>query len=277
MNGLLDGYSLEAVARGIPALAAAAPRIAPGTVVSIPYLPTDDDDARVAAARAVRLLGFEPMPHIAARHIHSRGELEALVARAAGEAGVERFFVIAGDLAHPKGPFADSLSLIETGAFERSGARVVGIGGHPETHSIMSMDDRWSVLERKCAAIEERGMQPQIITQFAFDAGVVMAWLATLRERGITHEVRVGVPGPAGIATLARYAALCGVGTSVSMFAKYGISVGKLLGTAGPEHFVDHIASGLTDAHGAVKLHFFPFGGIEKTVGWIERHASLYP
>jgi methylenetetrahydrofolate reductase (NADPH) len=272
MNGLIDGYSLEVGTKSMAALTAAAPRIPPASTIFIPYLPGESDEARLAAARTVRELGFEPMPHIAARHLHSLAELEALVERAVAEAGVERFFLIAGDLSVPKGPFAESLAVIETGVFERSGVKVVGVGGHPEAHSVMSMADRWDVLERKCQRIGDRGMTPLIVTQFAFDAGIVLAWLKELRGRGIGHEVRVGVPGPAGIAVLARYAAMCGVGAAASMLAKYGISIGKLLGTAGPEHFVEQLATGLTEEGGTVHLHFFPFGGVEKTVAWIDQH-----
>jgi len=56
----------------------------------------------------------------------------------------------------------------------------------------MSMTDRWEALERKCRSIERRGMTPLIVTQFAFDADSVLAWLKALRERGIEHPVRVG-------------------------------------------------------------------------------------
>ncbi|KJV30078.1 5,10-methylenetetrahydrofolate reductase [Luteibacter yeojuensis] len=272
-NDLTAGYSLEVGTKSMAALTEAAPWIPRGTVIAIPYLPGEDDTARLSAARDVRRLGFEPMLHIAARHLHSRAELEAFIEHAAREAGVERFFVIAGDVAQPKGPFADSLSLIDTGLFERWGAKVVGVGGHPETHSIMSMDDRWDVLQRKCAHIAERGMTPLIITQFAFDASAVVAWLEALRGRGLQYEVRIGVPGPAGIATLARYAALCGVGASVSMLAKHGTAMGKLLGVKGPDHFVDQLGEGIRDAHEAVTLHFFPFGGVGKTVTWIDHYA----
>ncbi|WP_445012356.1 hypothetical protein, partial [Enterobacter hormaechei] len=93
---------------------------------------------------------------------------------------------------------------------------------------------------------------PLIITQFAFDADIVLAWLDDLRSRDIRVPVLVGVPGPASITRLARYAAMCGVGASASMLARYGISIGRLLGSAGPEVFVDRLAGGLTDAHGLV-------------------------
>jgi methylenetetrahydrofolate reductase (NADPH) len=273
-NDITDAYSLEVSARDIPALTAAAPRILPGSTISIPYLPSQDDDARLAAARAVRELGLEPMPHLSARRIASLAELDSFVERAVAEAGVERCFVIAGDPSTPMGPFSDSSSLIETGVFERSGIRVVGIGAHPEGHPVMSATDRWEVLERKCQSIGGRGMTPLIVTQFGFDADIVLTWLQTLRERGIEHPVRVGVPGPAGIAVLARYAALCGVNACASMWSKYGISLGKLFGTAGPDAFVDRLAAGLTPAHGKVSLHFFPFGGIAQSVRWVEQYRS---
>ena len=273
-SNITHAYSLEAGAKDIAALSAAAPRILPATSIAIPYLPREDNDARLAAARAVRKLGFEPMLHLSARRIASLAEFESFVQRAAAEAGVERCFVIAGDPSTAMGPFSDSASLIDTGVFERMGMKVIGVGGHPEGHPLMSVAEQWDVLERKCHSIEERGMAPLIVTQFAFDAQVVLTWLTALRERGIDHPVRVGVPGPASIAVLARYAALCGVSACASMWSKYGVSIGKLFGTAGPDLFVDRLASGLTQAHGKVSLHFFPFGGIAQSVQWIEQYRS---
>ncbi|MEA5126245.1 methylenetetrahydrofolate reductase [Xanthomonas floridensis] len=271
---ITEAYSLEVSAKHIAGLATAAPRIMRGSTIAIPYLPNQDDDARLAAARMVRALGFQPMPHLSARRIASRAELHTFVSRAAQEAGVERCLVIAGDPPAPVGPFADSLSLIDTGIFERSGIQTIAVAGHPEGHPSMPAIDRWEVLDRKCRSIAERGMTPLIVTQFAFDADIVLTWLQALRTRGVAHPVRVGVPGPAGVAVLARYAASCGVGACASMLSKYGISLGKLFGTAGPDRFVDRLANGLTEAHGDVSLHFYPFGGIAQTVAWVERYRS---
>ena len=273
-SNITHAYSLEVSAKDIAALCVAAPRILPATTIFVPYLPREDNEARLGTAQAVRELGFEPMLHFSARRIASLAEFESFVQRAAAEAGVERCFVIAGDPSTPVGPFSDSASLIETGVFERAGMKVIGVGGHPEGHPVMSAADRWDVLERKCHSIVERGMTPLIVTQFAFDADIVLTWLKALRERGIDHPVRVGVPGPASIAVLARYAALCGVSACASIWSKYGISIGKLFGTAGPDHFVDRLAAGLTEAHGKVSLHFFPFGGIAQSVKWIEQYRS---
>nr|WP_313215623.1 methylenetetrahydrofolate reductase [Stenotrophomonas geniculata] len=271
-DAFINAFSLEVSAKAMPALRAEAARIPRGTIISIPWLASEDDDARLAAACAVRELGFEPMPHLSARRIGSRAVLGRFLERAASEAGVEQCLVIAGDLATPAGPFADSISIIEAGLLERCGIKVVGIGGHPEGHPVMSSDDRWQALECKCQAIEARDMSPLIITQFVFDADIVLAWLAVLRARGINVPVLVGVPGPASIPRLMRYAAMCGVGASVSMLARYGISIGRLLGTAGPEVFVDRLVSGLSDAHGLVSPHLFPFGGIAPSLDWMEQY-----
>lgn len=271
-DAFINAFSLEVSAKAMPALRAEAARIPRGTIISIPWLASEDDDARLAAARTVRALGFEPMPHLSARRIGSRAALERFLERAGGEAGVARCLLIAGDLATPIGPFADSASIIETGLLERHGIKVVAIGGHPEGHPVMSGDERWQALQRKCQGIEARGMAPLIVTQFAFDADIVLAWLDALRTRGITVPVLVGVPGPASIPRLLRYAAMCGVGASASMLARYGVSIGRLLGTAGPEVFVDRLVQGLTDAHGQVSPHLFPFGGIAPSLEWVEQY-----
>lgn len=161
----------------MPALTAAAPQIMRGSSMFIPYLPSQNDDARLAAAQRVRALGFAPMPHLSARRIASRYALQAFVRRAVDEAGVERCLVIAGDAPSAVGPFSDSVSLIETGVFERSGIKAIGVAGHPEGHPSMPASAQWDVLERKCRSIAERGMAPLIVTQFAFDADTVLTWL----------------------------------------------------------------------------------------------------
>ncbi len=271
-SGVTDGYSLEVTAKDIENLSTIAPEIWAGAPIAVPFLPNEPHEARVAAAKAVRALGFEPMPHFSARRIASQEEFEAYLEQVVREADVKRCFVVAGDPSTPAGPFADSSSLIATGAFERAGINVIGIGGHPEGHPVMSKEETWQVLAAKCAEIEGRGMAPLIVTQFAFDAQVMLDWLKELRSRGMDYPVRIGVPGPAGIKTLARFAAMCGVGASTSVLKKYGISIGKLIGTAGPDRFVDDLAKGLGPEHGAVRLHFYPFGGISKTVEWIAHY-----
>ena len=274
--GITDGFSLEMTAKDEASLRDAAPLIPAETPVAITYLPGEEVAARVAATVAVRELGFEPMPHFSARRITSEDDFEGYLKAVVEQAGVRRCFIVAGDPPEPQGPDFDTMALIETGAFERAGITAIGIGGHPEGHPNMSVDQCWQVLETKVRAIEARGMAPLVVTQFGFDPDAFLAWLKELRARGIDCPVRIGVPGPAGIKRLLAFAARCGVGASASVMKKYGVSIGNLLGTAGPDRLVDAFAAGLGDEHGRVRLHFYPFGGMVKTVEWIRDYNAKH-
>jgi methylenetetrahydrofolate reductase (NADPH) len=269
---ITEGFSLEMTAKDIASLREAAPLIPPETPVAVTFLPGEDAYARIDATIAVRELGFEPMPHFSARRITSAIEFEHYLYAVVARAGVRRCFVVAGDPAEPQGPFPDSMALIGSGVFEGAGVKAIGIGGHPEGHPIMSENECWAVIDQKVAAIEARGMASLIVTQFAFDAEPVLHWLEALRARGIDCPVRIGVPGPAGIKRLLKFASHCGVGATASVMKKYGVSITNLLGSAGPDKLVSNFAAGLGPQHGKVRLHFYPFGGMKPTAEWVARY-----
>lgn len=273
-DGITDGYSLEMTAKDHASLHEAAPLIPAETPVSVTFLPGEAQEARVSAARAVRQLGFEPMPHFSARRILSEDDFEGYLKAVVDEAGVSRCFIVAGDPPEPQGPYFDTSALISTGAFERAGIKAIGVGGHPEGHPNMTTEQCWRVLDEKITDIEARGMASLMVTQFSFDPDAVLAWLKELRERGIDAPVRIGIPGPASIKSLLRFAARCGVGASASVMKKYGISITNLLGSAGPDKLVDAFAAQLGPDHGRVRLHFYPFGGLTKTAEWIRDYRG---
>lgn len=269
---ITDGYSLEMTAKDVAALREAAPLLPPETPVAVTFLPGEDAAARVAATVAVRELGFEPMPHFSARRITSEDDFEGYLRAVVAYAGVQRCFIVAGDPPEPQGPYFDTMALLATGAFERAGIKAIGIGGHPEGHPHMSETQCWDVLTRKITDIQARGLATLIVTQFAFDAAPVLRWLEVLRGRGTDTPVRIGIPGPAGIKRLLRFAAHCGVGASASVMKKYGVSIGNLLGMAGPDKLVNNFAMQLNEAHGRVRLHFYPFGGLKATAEWVSKY-----
>lgn len=266
---ITEGFSVEMTAKDIAGLRDAAPLLPPATPVAVTFLPGETLDARLAAAKEVRALGFEPMPHFSARRIKSEAEFQTMVKRMADEAGVKRCFAIAGDPPTAEGPYSETAMLIETGIFEANGIRAIGVAGHPQGHLNMTEDQCFAVLERKCSMIHEHGMKPLIVTQFGFDPDAFMHWLVVLRQRGIDAPVRIGVPGPTSIKGLLKFAARCGVEASASVMSKYGISIANLLGSAGPDKMVNAFASGFGREHGRVRLHFYPFGGLVKTAEWI--------
>ena len=276
-RNMVDGYSLEMTAKELNGLREAAPLIRPHTQVAVTFLPGEEMEQRVEAAKLVRALGFEPIVHLSARRLTSREELDNYLARITGEAGVKRVFLIAGDPPEPEGPFEDSLQVIESGLLEKHGITIAGIGGHPEGHPNVSKDDLWVWMENKIAALRERGIVPLVVTQFAFDDDAIVEWVGEMRRRGIDVPVRLGVPGPAGIKRLLGFAARCGVGASASVMKKYGVSVTNLLGSAGPDKLVDSLDRKLNDGeHGRVRLHLYPFGALRASAEWVNDYDAKH-
>src|SRR5690606_33438424 len=153
---MVDGYSLEMTAKELDGLREAASLIRPNTQVAVTFLPGEEMDQRVEAAKLVRTLGFEPIVHLSARRLTSKEELDNYLARITGEAGVKRVFLIAGDPPEPEGPYADSLQVIESGLLEKHGITIAGVGGHPEGHPNVSKPDRRAWRDKKIAALRER-------------------------------------------------------------------------------------------------------------------------
>lgn len=269
---ITEGYSVEITAKDVESFIEAAPMLPPGTPVAVTFLPGESLEARLHAAKTARELGFEPMPHFSARRIGSMDEFKTMLEVMVKEAGVKRCFAIAGDPSEPEGPFADTTALIETGLFEANGIRAIGIAGHPEGHPNMTKEECFAVLKSKCDLIHARGMKPIIVTQFGFDSDAFLTWLKEVRQYGIDAPVRLGVPGPTNIKTLLRFAARCGVSATTSVMTKYGISLTKLIGTAGPDKMVDAFKKQFGKEHGRVRLHFYSFGGLQKTIDWIKSY-----
>ncbi len=272
---LLAGYSLEATPRDIAGLARCRAMIPDGTQIAVPYLPGQDLAVLVGTAAAVADLGLTPVPHIAARRLESRESLRVFLNDLAQRARIDRVFVVAGDLPEPAGPFKDALAVIESGLLPDFGIRRVGIAGYPEGNPVIGGNLLWQALLDKRAALASQHVAAEIVTQFGFDATSVLAWLASLRERGVSELVRVGLPGPASVKTLLAYAARCGVAASAKVLSQYGLSITKLLSAAGPDRLFDEIVLGLDPMrHGAVALHLFPFGGVEKSILWTQSRLA---
>jgi methylenetetrahydrofolate reductase (NADPH) len=57
--------------------------------------------------------------------------------------------------------------------------------------------------------------------------------------------------------------------------AKYGVSITKLLSTAGPDPLISELAGSIDPAkHGEVLLHFYPFGGLARTAQWVRDFSA---
>lgn len=277
-HALLNNYSLEITAKDVPRLEEAADLIPQGTKIPVTFLPGETFEMRIAAAKRVRELGFLPIPHISARRLKSQEELEGFLAGLQREVGTDHAFVVAGDPAQPMGPYEDALSIIRTNLLAKYGIRRIGISGYPEGHPDIGNEKLWQAKRDKQAAILERGHDFAVVTQFAFDAEPVLAWLEQVRKAGVHALVRIGVPGPASAKRLLAFASRCGVGASTKVLKKYGMSLTKLLATTGPDQLIEDYSAALDPAkHGDVLMHFYPFGGLRATAEWVRDFRERSP
>jgi methylenetetrahydrofolate reductase (NADPH) len=276
--GVLRGYSIEVNPGDSKALEGAQKRLSPGTEAFLTWIPGRNPMDMVEAAAKLRRAGLLPVPHVGARHLESSTQLDQLAARLVSEAGVDRILLIGGDRAQPAGPYDSSLAVMESGVFQKRGITRMAIAGFPEGNPNIpetALDEAlWSKVEFAARA----GLQISIVTQFCFAAHPIVAWLRRIREQGIDSPVRVGLAGPASLLTLARYAVRCGIGNSIHVLSEHP-SFARLLTEKGPEPIIREIAAYAGERNGKLPLgiaglHFYVFGGFNKTVDWINAERS---
>ncbi|MDO3442111.1 methylenetetrahydrofolate reductase [Agrobacterium sp. V1] len=230
----------------------------------------------VDAARHLRDLGYEPVPHLAARRIRSRAEFEEQVKRLAGEAGVSDVLVVGGGVDRPAGPFASSMDMLSTGIFDRYGISQIAIAGHPEGSPDFSEEAAIAALRLKRDFAQRSDATMRIVTQFGFHAARFIAWAEGLAASGIDLPVHIGVSGPAKITTLLKYAALCGVGNSIAYLKKNALSLTTLAKGHSPESVVGPIERHWqANPQGPIRqIHVFPFGGLQNSADWLVNRGS---
>lgn len=271
-------YTLEVTGKAIAEIETVRSVIPPGTPINIAFLGNEDHDQRVTAARVIRECGFEPVPIISSRRLLSREDRDDLVGALIRSASPQRFILVGGDPATPAGPYRDSMALLESGILERHAIRHVGIVGYPEGHPRIAPQELDRALQWKIDFLDRAGCTVEITTQFGFDADAIVHWVERLRAAGIDAPVRVGVPGPANVGKLLRYARQFGVASSAAIARRYGLSLANLLKRVGPDRFVDRLYAGMAGRDlGVVLFHLYPFGGIADSVNWINGHLSSRP
>jgi len=248
-----------------------------GTEVYLTDLGNQPLQTTIDAAVRLRDLGYEPVPHIAARGVATRTILNNFLARITGEAGVRNVLVIGGGAAKPLGPYAASIELLETGLFDHYGISRIGIAGHPEGSPDVSNAKIDEALRLKVAFANRSGATLRIVTQFGFDHGAAISWLEGLDAAGFDIPVHLGVAGPAKISTLLKYATMCGVGPSLN-FLRSGTGLLTAIATNySPDSYVEPVERWHEAATKSLLagIQVFPFGGIELAANWLNGRGSF--
>ena len=245
----------------------------PGTPVYVAAIPgTAFEDAAELCTR-LSSEGLLPVPHLAARAMRDRQELDAWLENMRSS-GVQRVLLLAGDTGTPAGDFSSSLDVLRTGRLQAYGISQVDIVAHPEGSP--HIKDALAEVFKKVNWAQEHNVSMQIVTQVCFDIGAISALCRKLRAGGAQNRIRVGLPGLASAETLLRYAKMCGVGPSLNLLKA---NASFVLGPAGfggiggnnPAPLLQRLSDAVAadpQGHGDVSAHFFSFGSLQRTAIW---------
>jgi methylenetetrahydrofolate reductase (NADPH) len=226
-------------------------------------------------AQKLAASGFRPVPHVAVRMFPDLAGLDHFLGTLS-RVGVERLFVIAGDIDKPAGALKSCLALFESDLLQKHGIVEVGIAGYPEGHPLLAQDVLERCLAGKIAAVESRGLSVHVATQFCFSPRRIAEWIQAVRERGFDHQIKIGVPGPSTVSSLLAYAATCGVVVSEAQLRKDMTDAEADLWT--PHRLLEGLGERFNkQSPGQIGLNFFAFGGLLSSARWIANSFLFEP
>ena len=263
-------WSIEVTPTGASKVESFADCLAPGTSVNVTFLPGSDPMDTIAVSKRLKDDGMNAIPHIAARSLKSAEQLDELVAAMTSQAGVDEVLVIGGGVDNPVGDFSSSMEVLATGILQKYGIQRIGVSGHPEGSPDISDAEIADALAWKNEFATKEGLQLYIETQFCFEADMVLDWERKIRADGNKLPIRVGIPGPATIKTLFRFAQISGIGPSMRFVAKQAKNVAKLMTVQSPHLLLAGLAEGMANDKDCLVQHFhyYPFGGFVKTAAY---------
>jgi len=238
--------------------------LTPGRSVTITASPGKGLAATLDLSERLAGQGFYVVPHLAARMVSGRAELDEITERLIA-AGVDNIFVPAGDADPPAGDYAGSVDLLEDLAAMGNPFTHVGVTGYPQPHPTIHDDITVQ------AMWDKRRHASYIVSNLCFDPVVLRRWVARLRARGVTLPLVVGLAGPVERAKLLTMATKIGVGESTRFLAKHKSSFARIASPGGynPERFLERLSGTLADPGSVVQgLHVFTFNQIAETEAW---------
>jgi methylenetetrahydrofolate reductase (NADPH) len=273
---LVSGGSLEMGAHRPQDAREIAALLPAGTPVYVNHLPRHRLLETIPTLVAVREAGMEPVPHIAARRIRDRAEIQAFLARAVGDAGVRKALIIGGDELEAAGPYADGAALIREGVLASAGLREIGLPGYPEGHPRIPRAALERAFAEKMSLAAGQGLGTYIVTQFSFAPARVIEYCAGLARSAPSVPVYVGLPGPTDPIALLRYAQRCGVSASLRALRAQGLDAVRLVTHIDPADqlaALAHYCSVHADCN-VMGVHLFTFGGVTASAAWMNRYIA---
>jgi methylenetetrahydrofolate reductase (NADPH) len=244
-----------------------------GTRVYLTHLPHRGLMSSLDALARLHDAGLDPVPHIAARRVTARSELEGFLEQAVRELGVSKVLLIGGDDPAPAGPYVDAAALLRERILADQGIREVGLPGYPEGHPLIPRARIERALEEKLTLAAAQGIGSYIVTQFSLAPARVVEYCNELARKVPSIPVFVGMAGPSNPAALLRFAQRCGVSASLRALQDQGMGAVWLFTHSDPTDQVTAVAHYCLQHTrcNVVGVHFFCFGPALKAAAWMNR------
>lgn len=220
--------------------------------------------ATLNVAETLQGMGYRAVPHLAARMVQDRAELEDIVSRLTA-AGIDSVFVPAGDQTPSAGPYASSLDLLRDLYAIDAPLRHLGVAGYPESHPMIHDDVTIQ------AMWDKRDYATHVVSNLCFDPTVLSAWVHRLRARGTTMPLLIGMPGRVERAKLLSMATKIGVGESTRFLSKNKSTFARIAAPGGynPQRFIERLVPMMAQPQSVVEgLHVYTFNQIAATEQW---------
>ncbi|MFE9127236.1 methylenetetrahydrofolate reductase [Streptomyces sp. NPDC007148] len=211
--------------------------------------------------------GYQVVPHLAARQVSGRQELQEIVCRLS-DVGVSELFVIGGDATGEPGGYPDSTTLLDDLAELDHNLERIGVGCYPEGHPNITEEALLEALHRKQAHAD------YMVSQLCFEADTILGWLRRMRSDGVELPLRIGLAAPLSMRKLIELSVKIGVGSSVRFLSKQHGLVGNLLlgGAYKPEELMEAFGEELQSPElGIEGVHLFSFNQVQAAVDWQKR------
>jgi len=263
-------YSIEVTPKGAKKIEYFSDYLEPYTPVYVTALPGSDFLDTIATCKRLAEENMTPVPHFTARGFKNDADLEMAVSAVTQEAGVKQILAIAGAHKQPAGKFSDTISMLQTGLFDKYGINSIGIAGHPEGSSDIDSFNLKTHKQQKIQFSEITDVDMYMVTQFVFEAQPIIDWIEHIREEGNQLPVRVGIPGIASLKSLINHATACGIGASKTMLFKHAKNIPQLLSLHEPNKLIRELVdyAVTTPEANILGCHLYPFGGFELTSQW---------
>jgi methylenetetrahydrofolate reductase (NADPH) len=241
------------------------------TTLTMTCLPHHGIERTMRASLELAVLGYNVIPHLAARSIHDRAELTRIM-RECDVAGINEVFVIGGDRKNAAGPYESALPLLEDISQYTGGLMRAGVAGYPEGHPSVA------ALDLVDALVAKQHLATSVVTQMCFSAPKILDFAALLRREGVDLPVWAGVAGSVPRTRLVNLATQIGVGSSLKFLSRKGPLARKLL--SGDRYSPNSLVAALQSQPGLAGIHLYSFNNLDAVpdeVGPASSPTALQP